>query len=170
MRGRGFTLVELLVVLAVAAILLTMAVPGYAFLANASRLAAATNDLMTAVQLARSEAIKRGVRVTVCKSGGSAVACDAGADWQSGWLVFVDAGAQGVVDAGDAVLWVRASSEPQIEIDTTNFSDYISYRPNGVSQGGNNLATGRFSLCLAGNQRDIIVNNTGRPRLDTDAC
>lgn len=170
MRRRGFTLVELLVVLAVAAILLTMAVPGYAFLANASRLAAATNDLMTAVQLARSEAIKRGVRVTVCKSGGSVTACDAAADWQSGWLVFVDTGAQGVVDGGDAVLWVRASSEPQIEIDTTNFSDYISYRANGVSQGGNNLATGRFSLCLAGSQRDIIVNNTGRPRLDTDTC
>ncbi len=170
MRGRGFTLVELLVVLAVAAILLTMAVPGYAFLANASRLAAATNDLMTAVQLARSEAIKRGVRVTVCKSGGSAVACDAGADWQSGWLVFVDAGAQGVVDAGDVVLWVRDRALSDVTIVSTNYSRYISYLSNGSSQGSNGLANGRLEICVQGNQRDIVVNRVGRPKLENHTC
>lgn len=170
MGKRGFTLVELLVVLAVAAILLAIAIPGYAFLANASKLAAATNDLMTAVQLARSEAIKRGVRVTVCKSGGSATACDAAADWQAGWLVFVDGGAAGVVDAGDTVLWVRDSALSDVTIVSTNYSRYISYLSNGGSKGSNNLANGRIEICVQGNRRDIVVNRVGRPKLENHTC
>lgn len=172
MGKRGFTLVELLVVLAVAAILLAIAIPGYAFLANASKLAAATNDLMTAVQLARSEAIKRGVRVTVCKSGGSATACDAAADWQAGWLVFVDGGTRGVVDGNDALLWVqdRRSVGVSITSSGTNFSRYISYQPDGRSQGSNNIANGKLSICVSGSRRDIVVNRAGRPRLETDIC
>lgn len=170
MEERGFTLMELLAVLSVAAILLTIAVPGYAFLVNTGKLATATNDLMSAVQLARSEAVKRRVRVTVCKSRGTAIACDTAANWQQGWIVFVDGATRGAVDAGDSVLWVAAGFDSQIEIDTSNFSNYISYRSDGVSQGQNNLATGSISLCLAGDRREIIVNSTGRPRLRRDTC
>ena len=77
MERRGFTLVELLIVLAVGSILLAIAIPGYAFLVNASRLATVTNDLVTVLHLARSEAIKRGVRVTVCKTGNAGAATPA---------------------------------------------------------------------------------------------
>ncbi len=85
MGGLGFTLVELLVTLVVGAILLTIAIPCYAFLVNSSRLAAATNELVTALQLARSEAIDGGVRVTVCKTSNAMAeppVCDSTANWQ----------------------------------------------------------------------------------------
>src|SRR4030065_950469 len=107
MNERGFTLVELVVVLAVGAILLAIAIPSYAFLVNSSRLAAVTNDLVTALHLARSEAIKRSIRVTVCKtSNAMAVSplCDATASWQQGWLVFVCGRQKGVIGSGDTLL------------------------------------------------------------------
>src|SRR3569623_1933222 len=85
MGRRGFTLVELLIVLGVGSILLAIAVPGYGFLVNNNRLATVTNDLVTVLHLARTEAIRRGVRETVCKTGnpGAATpACDVAAEWK----------------------------------------------------------------------------------------
>jgi type IV fimbrial biogenesis protein FimT len=173
METRGFSAIELLVVLAIGAILLGIAVPGYAFLANSSRLAAATNDLVSAIQLARSEAIKRGMRVTVCKSNSvlsPTPSCDTAATWQQGWLVFVDDGTRGVIDSGDTLLHVHGSVAASVSISASNFNRYISYLPSGVSQGPNNLGTGSLNVCVGGTQRRIIVNQIGRPRLEPDIC
>lgn len=173
MNERGFTLVELLVVLAVGAILLAIAIPSYAFLVNSSRLAAVTNDLVTALHLARSEAIKRGMRVTVCKTSNAMVGtpvCDTAASWQQGWLVFVDGGTKGVIDSGDTLLRVQDSLSAAVTITTSNFSSFVSYLPSGKSQGPNELANGALRVCMAGTRRDIIINNTGRIRLATNTC
>ena len=173
MKKRGFTLVELLVTLAIGAILLVIAIPGYAFLASSSKLAAATNDLVSSLQMARSEAVKRRMRVTVCKSrstGSASPACDPSAEWRDGWLIFVDGGTRGIVDADDTVLRVRQRLPTTIIITSNNFSSFISYRPNGVSQGQNGLGNGTLSVCVGNSQRDIIVNMTGRPRLHHTFC
>lgn len=173
MDGRGFTLVELLVTLAVGGILLMIALPGYAFLVNTSRVAGVTNDLVTVFHLARSEAVKRGRRVTVCKSSNATAAmpaCDATAAWQQGWLVFVDGGTRGMVDAGDAILRVQGRAHPAVRVTNNNYSRYISYLPTGRSQGSNGLNNGTISICVAGSRRDIVINITGRPRLVSGTC
>ena len=165
MGWRGFTLVELLVVLAVMGILLTIAIPGYAFLMNTNRLAAVTNDLVSAIQLARSEAIKRGMRVTVCKTSNAMAVtptCDTTASWQQGWLVFVDGGTRGVIDPSDTLLWLQDRASTVATITTSNYNNFISYLPGGVSQGSNGLANGTLRVCVAGNRRDIIINTTGQ--------
>ena len=172
MKKRGFTLVELLVVLAITGILLAIVVPSYAFFVNTNRLAAVTNGLVSAIQLARSEAVKRGTRVTVCKSGNAMDAtpsCDVEAAWQHGWLVFVDGGTPGTIDAGDTLLRVQDGAA-QATITAGNYADSISYLPSGVSQGSTGLANGTFRICVMGNRRDIIINRTGRVRLDKGAC
>ncbi|MFN3751954.1 MAG: GspH/FimT family pseudopilin [Thiobacillus sp.] len=173
MKNTGVTLVELLVVLAVASILLSIAVPGYAYLVGTSRLAAVTNDFVTAFHLARSEAIKRGMRVTVCKTRdalAAAPACDAGATWEQGRLVFVDGGTRGVLDSSDRLLRVQGRVTGVTITPPHNYSRYVSYLPSGTSQGSGNLANGTLSLCAAGSRRDIVVNTAGRLRLEAGTC
>lgn len=173
MERRGFTLVELLIVLAVGSILLAIAVPGYAFLVNTSRVAAVTNDLVSTLQLARSEAIKRGMRVTVCKTSNPAnamPACDYAAGWHQGWLVFVDGGTRGILDAQDELIRIEQNNLNGARISPSNFHNYVSYLPSGMSQGPNNLGNGTFEICLAHMQRKVILSVTGRIRSSSGSC
>lgn len=173
MKNRGFTLVELLVVLGVGSILLAIAVPGYAYLVGTSRVAAVTNDFVTVLHLARSESIKRGIRVTVCKTNdatAAAPACDVGAVWEQGWIVFVDGGTRGVIDGSDVILRVQGVVTGSTITPSPNYSNFISYLPSGASQGSGNLANGTLAVCAGGSRRNIVINITGRPRIQTGSC
>jgi len=103
----GFTLVELMVTLAVAIILLAVSVPLFRSMVSNNALVAQTNAIVTALNLARSEAVKRGAGVAVCPKATAAVAdtdCGSNANWTNGWHVFTDAGTGGDFDGGDVVL------------------------------------------------------------------
>lgn len=170
---RGYTLIELLTQLAVGAILLTLAIPGFSFLMNASQLASVTNTLVASLQLARSEAIKRGERVTICKTStafSTNPVCDASAAWQQGWLIFVDGDTRGVIDPNDILLHVQNRIDVVATITANNYSVYISYLSRGTSQGSNGLSNGTMKVCVDNRQRDIIINNTGRIRLISRSC
>src|SRR5947209_2461821 len=86
---RGFTLVELLVVLAIAAILVGYGAPAFSGLLRSTRLTTATNDLFAGMLMARSEAVKRRSRVALCKSS-DGQSCTAAGGWEQGWIVFHD--------------------------------------------------------------------------------
>jgi type IV fimbrial biogenesis protein FimT len=171
MRQTGVTLVEWVVVLGICAILFAIAAPGYAYFVRINRLAAATNELVTTLQLARSEAVKRATRVTVCKSSNPMdvqPSCNAAAAWEEGRVVFVDNGTRGLIDGTDQILHVRGPAD--ISYTTSNYSAYISYLSPGTSQGSNGLANGSFSLCHEGELRKVILNTTGRIRLEKGTC
>lgn len=98
---RGFTLVELMVTLVVIAILLTVGVPNMSNFLKNNRLTSATNGFVSSLNLARSEAIKRGRNATLCVSTDQATCT--GANWALGWLAWVDLDADGNLDAGETV-------------------------------------------------------------------
>lgn len=100
-RQTGFTLVELLVTVAVLAVLVGLALPSFQQSLRSNRAATATNDMLASLSLARSEAIRSARGGGVCSSGNGA-ACNG--SWSDGWLVWADADADGTFDAGEAVL------------------------------------------------------------------
>lgn len=170
--NRGFTLVELLVTMAVAAILLAIAVPNYQNFVLNSRMTSQSNDLLSALQLARSEAIKRNMRVSVCKSAGGGI-CTAAGTWAQGWMVFDDGGVAGTVDGTDQPLQVYGPLAGTGTIDASaNVSNFISYLPAGTTA----LAAGTtatLTLCsgVAGmDGRDIEIAAAGRARIENPAA
>lgn len=165
-QAHGFTLIELMVTIAVLAIMLTVAVPAMQNFTIRNRLAALNNDMMTSVNLARSEASKRGVTVSICKSS-TMTSC--GGNWSDGWIVFVntDNDAPAAVDTGETILRVHQALPSNYTLNaTTNFANYVSYRRDGTA---NNIGT--FAVCHNSDEttaRGITLTRL-RPRLARDS-
>jgi type IV fimbrial biogenesis protein FimT len=83
----GFTMIELLMTIAIATVLTMIAIPSFRFVTNSNRIASEVNGLLGDLQFARAEAIKEGQNVTVCVSAAGA-SCDGTATWKSGWIVY----------------------------------------------------------------------------------
>jgi type IV fimbrial biogenesis protein FimT len=85
----GFTLIELLIALIIVSILLTVGLPSLKTFMQSNQLVASTNELISALHVARSEAIKLNANVSICESSDGAT-CAATGSWKDGWIVFVD--------------------------------------------------------------------------------
>lgn len=150
--SRGFTLVELIATLTVAGILISLAVPSFSELMKNNRLITQANDFVTALNLARSEAIKRGSRVTVCKSSDEA-SCAGSGGWEQGWIVFNDVNDDGVVaNAATDVLRVHSALNNGVTLrGGANLSNYVSYVESGATQqiggGASSTQSGFLVLC-----------------------
>jgi type IV fimbrial biogenesis protein FimT len=103
----GFTLIELMVTIAVAAILVVVAVPNLRTFVQNSRINTQVNDLIADLSYARSEAIKRRTNVAVCQST-NGTTC-AGGNWKDGRLIYADINGNGALDAGEVVLRFRGA-------------------------------------------------------------
>jgi type IV fimbrial biogenesis protein FimT len=86
-QQRGFSLTELVMVMAIVAILLTIGVPSYRYIGNSYRMSSEVNGLLGDLMLARAEAIKEGQSVTVCAST-NGTTCSGSTAWQNGWIVW----------------------------------------------------------------------------------
>ena len=168
LRG-GFTLIEALIAVTILAVMMALALPSFAALLRDVRIQAATNDLHTALFVARTEAVRRGVRVTVCTSA-DGLACAQGIGWHRGWLVFVDGNGNGVRDSDEPVIRVGEGLAGDVTaLGNTPVRDYVSYLPQGMTRMTSGaLQIGRIHICSDGVGREIVINAAGRPRVIRD--
>ena len=160
----GFTSTELLVALAVAGVLATLAVPGFAALTRSMGLSSAANELLSALHTARSAAVLRGLPVAVCLTADDRTCIAVPDSAATGWLVFVPDGSASV--ARPAVVGeVLARFRLPDRLTVSASRPIVTFWP--VTRAA---ATSTFDLCdLKGDGRSIIVSQTGRPRVATEA-
>jgi type IV fimbrial biogenesis protein FimT len=167
---RGFTLVELMITLVIASIVLTMAVPGMRDLIQNNRITGQVNEMVTAFNLARMEAIRRGSPVSVCASADQA-SCSGANDWASGWIVFTDANGSGNPTVSQLIrAWDQLPGNPAIS--ETGGASFVRYQSNGFTGVPAPLTfTHTIPGCSGMQQRTIDITAAGRVGgVTTSAC
>lgn len=176
----GFTLVELCIALTIAGILVGVAMPAMTSFHARTAVAAQANGLMSALRLAKQEAMARGELVSVCAldpatADSAEPAClPSGRDWSAGWVVFIDRGQRGDIGDGDRVVSLhQAGDNKGGALGTLR---YVTFRPAGAMLS----ISSHFRFLPPGEPLDdvavegsalVCVNKTGRPRLtDSDDC
>lgn len=134
---RGFTLVELMITVAIAAILAAVAAPSFRDFVYESRLRSKAGELVSDLNFARLEAVKRNARVLVCAKTAAGNACSATTDWQNGWVVCYDADSDDVCDqtASTDPNPLKAVSLPDRALRLTSTTAVIRFNPVGTSNG-----------------------------------
>ncbi len=175
----GFTLLELVVTVALAGILAATAVPSFQDLVKENRLTSQVNDFIAANNLARSEAVRRGSFGALCASS-DGVNCATAGGFAQGWIVFADDGSSRcTVEEEEEVLRVRTALEPlnangssRQTVNGPSNVRCLRYKADGLLDG---VSNGTFRFCddrdgENNTARHVVLNRTGRVRVQRGAC
>jgi len=152
----GFTLVELIVVLAIMAILSAIALPAFTDFTNSSRRTSVITLLVSDLNQARAEAIKRNRRALVCVQNAGGTACGTGTNWQNGWLVCADEDSDGDCATADII-----SRRPALDsrLTLTGSAAVMRFNASGSGVAGTLTVNGTWTGAVP---RVITVAATGR--------
>ena len=162
----GLTLPELVVTLSVISILAVSATGSLQHFIQENRMAAAVNQFVTALHLARNEAVKHGSRVVLCPSS-DGHNCGYSREWVNGWILFASNNRER--DVNERLLQTGSPLSTGIHMSSSNHRKRIVYQPDGTSPGTNSS----FTFCDGHKRvkpRIICLSNTGRPRLTWTRC
>ncbi|WP_052812842.1 GspH/FimT family pseudopilin [Desulfonatronum thioautotrophicum] len=162
-RESGFSIIEVLIVVAIASILTAIAIPAFNVFIGNTRVSTVTNEFVSALNLARSEAIKRGGDVHVCRSSNGAT-CATSGHWGQGWLI---------ADENDTPIRVREGlREPSSFAGNgtlaTNTNTRITFSRDGRVL--ENVDASFLQVQSKGRSMCIRINSAGRVRSESGAC
>lgn len=140
--NNGFTLVELLVTISIAGIMAALAAPTLNESIQNSRVKELSSELTVALHLVQSEAIKRGIQVSINPLQTS------GNEWQMGWDIFVDPNANGMLDTGEEIIQTYQIPQDGLTLNSKDsvFASWLSFLPSGASRGNAGI-NGGFQIC-----------------------
>jgi type IV fimbrial biogenesis protein FimT len=156
---RGFTLVEMMVVVAIVGVIMLVAAPAYTTLIERTRLKSYANELVSSAYLARSEAIKRNEIMTMCVSTDGA-SCTGGGEWEQGWIV---------MDPSNTVIKQQQALEAGIvlfELSSTTFTN-IQFQPSGIISTAASMKLCKKTPKEGIEEKIVTVSATGKPRIQT---
>ncbi|HFQ13922.1 MAG TPA: prepilin-type N-terminal cleavage/methylation domain-containing protein [Gammaproteobacteria bacterium] len=181
-NSRGLTLIELMVTLAVFAIVTALAFPGFRLYQQNSLRVTQINDMVASFNMARTEAVKRNRNVAICASADQAT-CSGANDWTTGWIVFVDDNQDGNIDANEALLQSHAGLDGASLIfqDVDNGAVAVSFNNRGIpfafDDTGNTFSSASFMRCDDRRNTDsvpdrharaVLLTSSGRIRLSSN--
>lgn len=178
---RGFTLIELMVTITIGVILTSLGVPMMRNIVERNAVSNNINSFVGAVNLARSEAIKRGIPVVVCRSdnaetSASPTCASSGSEWKSGWIVFADRDANSqmsyATNKSDVLLRVQGAISDTSGIQQNAFRKLV-FRPTGLMSSGASQFTFNSQSGTSEQQRRVCITMSGRTRLinnSIDVC
>lgn len=161
-HARGFTLVELVTVVALLSILLAVAAPSFSGLVHENRARTAFHQLTASLALARVSAMRRGRPVTVCPTR-DGLACRRDLVWDEGWMSYLDPGRSEHPASPDHVIERVQRLPGGIAVRGTPGRHRVRFQPQGWASGANIS----LRVCVAAQARllgSVVVNNAGRPR------
>ena len=175
-RSAGFTLLELMTTLSVVGIVLAVGVPSYLSVVRNNRAATNANELVAALTIARSEAVRRGDRVSLCRSNDGA---SCGGAWTDGWIVFVDGAANDTAAPVVSLVlqtWPAPTGEASV-VTRSNGSDvdvtWVRFLPRGDTRTTEPLPliyNIQIDECTGNVARNIEINAVGRTSVTKVAC
>jgi len=171
---QGFTFIELFTTMVIAGILVTIAIPSFNSTITSTRISCYANDLVSALNYARSEAVRRGIQVTIIHNGDKT-------HWESGWTVFVDFKEDEIYNPTDSLCSISANGAPTedcilrvypslakgytLTTGNSSYNKYAAYKSTGLSR---TVIGDTFRLCNGkdiATSRTIVIDGVGRAHI-----
>lgn len=176
-RQRGFTLIELMVAVAIMGILFAFAIPNFESFVNSNRLTSGANEMVASLQTARMEALRRNRRVVVCLSADPNSATPGCTTTNpTGWVVFLDKDISGTFTTGDTLLRASTLKDRLIVLTSPAVAGKIIFRSDGLAHDSSDtLLNGSVQFCTTTtrplqNAREVQVGAGSRVFVKTPAA
>jgi type IV fimbrial biogenesis protein FimT len=151
--NKGFTLIELLIVVAIISMTMAIGLPSFQSIIASSRLTSAANAMVSALQLARTEALRQQKSVVVRKKN---------TKWEDGWNVFVDLNDNNTQEVNEKTIVNFDALSPNVTVFSSKYKNYTNYDESGRVN-----TNGTFSFCSANDFRSVVITNTGRVHVES---
>jgi len=173
-NASGFSLVEMMITVLILSILASIVIPNMRDATRSYQLTSRASYWLNVLNYARSEATKRGSRITLCASSdGASCAGSSQSNLHQGWIIFVDTDNDGTWDAGEIIVRPGSADSEYTYVLSGTSNSYVSFISNGMTKtAGNASWSGNITICREAGElgRQVVISPVGRTKMDNVGC